>query len=394
MKILANDGLADEALYYLAQEGFEVDKEKRDPQRLVQDIAGFDALIVRSATKVTRQVIEAGAIAGGKLKIVGRGGVGTDNIDLDAARKNGVIVKFAPNGNTNAAAEHALGLMFAIARRVPFAHCSLKEGVWYKKAFVGSELLGKTLGVIGCGRIGQALAVKAKGLGMRVIGVDVYHAIDSEVEYMDTKQELLEKSDFISLHTGGTDVIIGEAELALMKPTAYLINASRGMNVSEDALYEALKHDRIAGAALDCYEVEPKKEGEPFLSKLRKLNNIIFSAHLGASTRNAVRRTSLEISEVVVNYLRRGDFQSSVNVGETVEEEGKRIYTLFITHEDKPGMFGRIATTLGNMGVNIRENNSREINGLVQTVYSIHQAPTDEVAEALRGLEGIRRVVY
>lgn len=394
MKILANDGLADEALYYLTQEGFKVDKEKRDPQRLVQDIAGFDALIVRSATKVTRQVIEAGAIAGGKLKIVGRGGVGTDNIDLDAARKNGVIVKFAPHGNTNAAAEHALGLMFAIARRVPFAHCSLKEGVWYKKAFVGSELMGKTLGVIGCGRIGQALAVKAKGLGMRVIGVDVCHAIDSEIEYMDTKQEVLEKSDFISLHTGGTDVIIGEAELALMKPTAYLINASRGMNVSEDALYEALKNDRIAGAALDCYEVEPKKEGEPFLSKLRKLNNIIFSAHLGASTRNAVRRTSLEISEVVVNYLRRGDFQSSVNVGETVEEEGKRIYTLFITHEDKPGMFGRIATTLGNMGVNIRENNSREINGLVQTVYSIHQAPTDEVAEVLRGLEGIRRVVY
>ncbi len=393
MKILANDGLADEALYYLAQEGFEVDKEKRDPQRLVQDIAGFDALIVRSATKVTRQVIEAGAAEDGKLKIVGRGGVGTDNIDLDAARKNGVIVKFAPHGNTNAAAEHALGLMFAIARRVPFAHCSLKEGVWYKKAFVGSELMGKTLGVIGCGRIGQALALKAKGLGMRVIGVDVYHAIDSEIEYVDTKQELLEKSDFISLHTGGTNVIIGEDELALMKPTAYLINASRGMNVSEDALYAALKNERIAGAALDCYEVEPKKEGEPFLSKLRELNNIIFSAHLGASTRNAVRRTSLEISEVVVNYLRRGDFQSSVNVGETVEEEGKRIYTLFITHEDKPGMFGRIATTLGNMGVNIRENNSREINGLVQTVYSIHQAPTDEVAAALRGLEGIRRVV-
>lgn len=394
MRILANDGLADEALYYLAQEGFEVDKEKRDPEQLVRDISGFDALIVRSATKVTRQVIEAGAAEGGKLKIVGRGGVGTDNIDLDAARKNGVIVKFAPHGNTNAAAEHALGLMFAVARRVPFAHCSLKEGVWYKKAFVGSELMGKTLGVIGCGRIGQALAVKAKGLGMRVIGVDVYHAIDSEIEYVDTKQELLEKSDFVSLHTGGTDVIIGEAELALMQPTAYLINASRGMNVSEAALYEALKSNRIAGAALDCYEVEPKKEGEPFLSRLRELNNIIFSAHLGASTRNAVRRTSLEISEVVVSYLRRGDFQSSVNVGETVEEEGKRIYTLFITHEDKPGMFGRIATTLGNMGVNIRENNSREINGLVQTVYSIHQAPTDEVADALRALEGIKRVVY
>jgi D-3-phosphoglycerate dehydrogenase / 2-oxoglutarate reductase len=394
MKILANDGLADEALYYLAQEGFEVDTVKRDPEHLVRDIAGFDALIVRSATKVTRQVIEAGGANGGKLKIVGRGGVGTDNIDKEAAREYGVIVKFAPNGNTNAAAEHALGLMFAIARRVPFAHCSLKAGIWYKKAFVGSELMGKILGIIGCGRIGQALAAKAKGLGMRAIGVDVYHAMDSQVEYVDTKEELLQSSDFVSLHTGGTDVIIGESELAMMKPTAYLINASRGKNVSEEALYNALKNDLIAGAAMDCYEVEPKKEGEPFLSKLRELDKVIFSAHLGASTRNAVRRTSLEISEVVVSYLRRGDFQSSVNVGETVEEEGKRIYTLFITHEDKPGMFGKIATTLGDLGINIRENNSRELKDLVQTVYSIHQAPTDEVVNALRSIDGIRRVIY
>ncbi|HDQ40092.1 MAG TPA: ACT domain-containing protein [Desulfonatronum sp.] len=394
MKILANDGLADEALYYLKQEGFAVDTLKRDPDQLVKDIPGFDALIVRSATKVTREVIEAGAGNGAKLKIVGRGGVGTDNIDKEAAKEFGVIVKFAPQGNTNAAAEHALGLMFAIARRVPFAHCSLKAGVWYKKAFIGCELMGKTLGIIGCGRIGQALAAKAKGLGMRVIGVDVFHAIDSQAEYVDTKQELLEHSDFVSLHTGGTDVIIGEAELALMKSTAFLINASRGMNVSEEALYKALKENRIAGAAMDCFEVEPKREGEPFLSRLRELDNIVFSAHLGASTRNAVLRTSLEIAEVVANYLRRGDFQSSVNVGETVEEEGRRIYTLFITHEDKPGMFGKIATTLGNLGVNIRENNSRQLKDLVQTVYTIHQAPTDEVVTALKAIQGIRRVVY
>jgi D-3-phosphoglycerate dehydrogenase / 2-oxoglutarate reductase len=392
MRILANDGLADEGLYYLAQEGFEVDTVKRDPEQLVRDIPAFDALIVRSATKVTRQVIAAGAGNGAKLKIVGRGGVGTDNIDKEAAKEFGVIVKFAPNGNTNAAAEHALGLMFAIARRVPFAHCSLKAGVWYKKAFIGSELMGKTLGIIGCGRIGQALAAKAKGLGMRVIGVDVYHAIDSEMEYVDTKKELLQRSDFVSLHTGGTDVIIGEDELAVMNPAAYLINASRGKNVSEEALYNALKENRIAGAAMDCYETEPKREGEPFLSKLRELNNIVFSAHLGARTHNAVLRTSLEISEVVVSYLRRGDFQNSVNVGETVEEEGKRIFTLFITHEDKPGMFGKIATTLGNLGVNIRENNSRELKDFVQTVYSVHQAPTDEVITALRAIDGIKRV--
>lgn len=394
MRILANDGLVDEAVEYLKKEGFEVDRARRDLDQLIKDIAGFDALIVRSATKVTRQVIEAGAGNGGKLKIIGRKGVGTDNIDTQAAKECGVIVKFAPNGNTNAAAEHALGLMFAIARRVPFAHCSLKAGIWYKKAFIGSELMGKTLGVIGCGRIGQALAAKAKGLGMRVIGVDVYHSMDSEVEYVDTKEELLQRSDFVSIHTGGTNVIIGQEELAMMQPTAYLINASRGKNVSEAALYDALKNNRIAGAAMDCYEVEPKSEGEPFLSKLRELDNIVFSAHLGASTFNAALRTGLEISDVVTSYLRRGDFHGSINVGETVEEEGKRIYTLFITHQDKPGMFGKIATTLGNLGINIRENNSREINGLVQTVYTIHQPPTQQVLEALQAIEGIKRVVY
>ncbi|THB70752.1 MAG: ACT domain-containing protein [Desulfovibrio sp.] len=392
MRILANDGLVEDGVKILRDEGFEVDTTKRSPEDLVKEISGFDALLVRSATKVTREVIEAGTKNGGRLKIVGRGGVGTDNIDLAAAGECGVIVKFAPNGNTNATAEHALGLMFAIARRVPFAHATLKGGTWKKKAFVGFELMGKTLGIIGCGRIGQALALKAKGIGMRVIGFDMYHSIDSEVEYMDTVEDVLKRSDFVSLHTGGTKVIIGEKELEIMKDTAFLVNASRGKNVSEEALYNALKSGVIAGAALDCYESEPKLEDAPFENRLQELDNLVFSAHLGASTRNASRRTGMEVAEVVANYLTRGDFRNSVNVGQNVEEEGKEIYTVFITHEDKPGMFGKIATTFGNLGINIRENNSRELNGGVQTVYSIHQKLTDEVLDVLRKIEGIRRV--
>jgi D-3-phosphoglycerate dehydrogenase len=392
MKILANDGLVDEGVQYLHKHGFTVDVTKRDHEDLLGEIRDFDGLIVRSATKVTRDVIEAGAKEGGRLKIVGRGGVGTDNIDLEAAKKRGVIVKFAPNGNTNATAEHAIGLMFAAARKVPYAHHTLKNGVWRKKQFRGNELFGKTLGVIGCGRIGQALAEKARGLGMKVVGYDLYRNLESKVEYLDSKEEVLQVSDFISLHTGGNDVVIGEAELAMMKPTAYLVNASRGKNVSEDALYEALRTGVIAGAALDTYENEPKREGAPFCSKLIELDNIVLSAHLGASTLNASRRTGLEIAEVVTRYLTRGDFGNSVNVGQTVEEEGKEIYTIFITHEDKPGMFGRFGTIFGELGVNIRENNSRWISDAVQTVYVVHQKPTEEVRQRLEAVDGVRRV--
>ena len=394
MRILANDGLNEEAIALLKKEGFSVETEKRSTEDLLGEIGDFDALLVRSATKVTRAIIEAGTKNGGKLKIVGRGGVGTDNIDLEAAKECGVIVKFAPNGNTNATAEHALGLMFAVARRVPMAHHCLKGGVWHKKRFAGSELMGKTLGVIGCGRIGQALAAKALGIGMKVVGYDLYRMQDSNVDYLDSIDEVLKVSDFISLHTGGKNAIITEREFALMKPTAYLINASRGSNVSEAALYGALKNGVIAGAALDCYEKEPKLEGEAFACSLHELDNIVMSAHLGASTKNAVRKTGLEIAEVVTKYLRRGDFGNSVNVGETVEEEGKRIYSLFITHEDKPGMFGKFGTALGDLGVNIRENNSRFLSDSVQTVYVVHQEPTEAVREKLMAIPGVKRVTF
>mgnify|MGYP006295394439 CR=1 FL=1 len=394
MRILANDGLVDEAVQYLKKEGCSVDTDKRDPEDLIGEIGGFDALLVRSATKVTREVLEAGTKNGGRLKVVGRGGVGTDNIDLDAAREMGVIVKFAPHGNTNATAEHALGLMFAIARKVPMAHATLKGGVWHKKRFLGRELFGKTLGVIGCGRIGQALAAKANAIGMHSIGYDLYRSIDAPLEYMDSVDELLAEADFVSLHTGGTRPVITSRELEIMKPDAFLINASRGKNVAEDDLYHALKTGAIGGAALDCYETEPKREGEPFTSKLLELDNIVFSAHLGASTRNAGIRTGLEVAEVVMRYLRRGDFCNSVNVGQTVDEEGQDIYTVFITHEDKPGMFGKFGTAMGEMGVNIRENNSRRIGEMVQTVYVIHQKPDQALVERIEAIDGVTRMVY
>lgn len=394
MKILANDGLVQEAVDVLVKEGFTVETEKRGPEDLIGEIDGYDALLVRSATKVTREVLEAGVRNGGRLKIVGRGGVGTDNIDLTAAKELGIIVKFAPNGSTNATAEHALGLMFAIARKVPMAHATLKSGVWHKKRFLGRELFGKVLGIIGCGRIGQSLAGKARGLGMKVVGYDVCRSFDSKVEYLDSIDDVLKVADYVSLHTGGKGVVIGERELKIMKKDAMLVNASRGRNVSEDALYTALKTGEIAGAALDCYWTEPKEEGEPFMSRLLELDNVVFSSHLGASTRNAAIRTGLEIADVVAQYLRWGSFVNSVNVGETVQEEGAESGTIFITHEDSPHMFGRFGTILGDLGVNIRENHSRKLDSLVQTVYVVRQKPSDAVRGALLALPGVRRVTF
>ena len=207
---------------------------------MLADIGGFDALIVRSATKVTREVIEAGAK--GKLKIIGRAGVGYDNIDVSAASENGIVVKSAPYGSTNAVAELTVGLMLSISRKTPQAHQSLKDGEWKKAKLKGNELSYKTLGILGCGRIGQKLAeIAHRGFDMEVIGFDIKPCFESGIKFM-TKEEVLTKADYVSVHTpGGKETVIGEKELGMMKPTAYLINTSRGNNIDEEALYKVLK---------------------------------------------------------------------------------------------------------------------------------------------------------
>src|SRR4030042_1585918 len=266
MKVLLNDGLEKEGIRLFEEFGIKADAKKRDPKALVADIGEFDALIVRSATKVTREVIEAGAK--GNLKIIGRAGVGYDNIDVAAASENGVIVKCAPYGNTNAVAELTLCLMLDVSRNVPQAHQSLKSGVWKKEKLRGTELSYKTLGILGCGKIGQRVAeLTRRGFDIEVIGYDIKPRPESSIKFT-SKEEVLAKADYVSIHTGGTAVIVDEKELALMKPTAYLINTSRGANVDEQALYKALKEKKIAGAALAVYAEEPKVEGAEFRKKL------------------------------------------------------------------------------------------------------------------------------
>ena len=392
MKILLNDGLAKEGIQLFEEANIEVDTKKRTPEQLISEIGEFDALIVRSATNVSKRIIEAGTK--GKLKIIGRAGVGYDNIDVFTASEKGIVVKYAPFGNTNAVAELTVGLILSISRNIPQAHQSLKSGKWKKANLRGTELSYKTLGILGCGKIGQRVGeLVRRGFDMEVLGYDICPCFETKIK-MINKKEVLSKSDYISIHTGGNSVIVGEKELALMKPTAYLINTSRGNNVDTKALYNALKEKRIAGAAIDVYNEEPKSEGAEFRSELSNLDNIILSSHLGASTVEAQKETSMEIARVVIGYLQVGDFANSVNAGESIELEEKPVYPLFIHHLDVPGVFANIDKLLADNEINIRANYSRQIGktGFAISVYVVHKKVSVETIKKLRKIENIRNV--
>jgi D-3-phosphoglycerate dehydrogenase len=394
MKVLLNDGLEKEGLAIFQQAGIETDTKKRDAAQLVAEIGQFDALVVRSATKVTREIIEAGAK--GKLKIIGRAGVGFDNIDAVAASENGMVVKIAPFGSTNAVAELTVGLMLSVSRNTPQAHHSLKNGVWIKKKLEGRELNGKTIGIIGCGRIGQKLAQIAKlGFNMEVIGYDIKPCPESGIKFLATKEDVLAKADYVSVHTGGKDVIIGAKELTIMKPTAYIINTSRGNNIDQQALYGALKDGRIAGYATDVYKEEPKVENDPFNDKLKELDNVVLSSHLGASTVEAQKETSTEMARVLTSYLLGGDFTNAVNAGESIEVEEKEIFTLFVHHKDVPGVFANIDKVLADNNINIRANYSRQINkGYAISVYVLHQKVSVDIVDKLKAVPNVCNIRY
>jgi D-3-phosphoglycerate dehydrogenase / 2-oxoglutarate reductase len=394
MKVLLNDGLEKEGLKLFQEAGIETDTKKRDLTSLIVEIGQFDALIVRSVTKVTREVLEAGAK--GKLKIVGRAGVGYDNIDVAAASENGIVVKSAPYGSTNAVAELTIGLMLSISRNTPQAHNSLKNGIWKKDKLKGTELAYKTLGLFGCGRIGQKVAqIVKRGFDMDVIGYDIKPCFESGIKFL-SKEEVLAKADYISIHTGGKNVIIGEKELCQMKKNAYIINTSRGSNMDEKALYNALKEGKIAGAALDVYPDEPKADGTEFNSKLKELDNVVMSSHLGASTTESQRETSTEIARVISGYLLGGDFTNAVNAGENIEVEEKPVYTLFIHHRDVPGVFANIDKVLADCDINIRANYSRQIgnSGYAISVYVLHKKVTSEIINKLKAIPNICNVKF
>jgi len=298
MKVIITDPIAPEGVEILRGAGFTVDEKPGiAPDELLKVIPEYDAIIVRSATKVTAAVIEAGK----NLKVIGRAGVGLDNVDKKAADARGIKVVNTPEATSISVAELALGLMFACARSIPQATASLRAGKWEKKAFHGIELYGKTLGIIGAGRIGTELAKRALALGMRVLVNDLP---DVKVQFGEPCEfdRLLKESDFISLHIPKTDKtyhLLNKEAFAKMKKGVIIINCARGGVVDEAALYEALQSGIVAMAALDVFEKEPPDD-----FKLFSLPQVIGTPHIGAQTKEGQRRAGVQIAEKVRDALK------------------------------------------------------------------------------------------
>jgi D-3-phosphoglycerate dehydrogenase len=315
-KVLVADPVAAEGVAYLR--GF-ADVDERhglSAAALVAIIPQYDALVVRSETRVTADVIGAGV----RLRIIARAGVGVDNIDVEAATRRGVIVVNSPTGNIAAAAEHTVAMLLALARHIPAADAALREGRWERSRFVGTEVRGKTLGIVGLGKVGAEVARRAgeRGLGMRLIAADPYASPETarklNVELM-SLEDLLPQADFVTLHTaltGGTRGLIGADELVRMKPSARIINCARGGIVDEAALLEALQAERIAGAALDVFSQEPPKD-DPTISALIAHPRVVATPHLGASTEEAQVSVAVDVAEQIGEVLRGGSPSSAVN---------------------------------------------------------------------------------
>ncbi len=314
-KVLVADPIAQRGIDELANGGnLDVTvKIGLKPEQLLEIIGEFDALVVRSETKVTAKVIEAAT----KLKVIGRAGVGVDNVDVDAATKRGIIVMNTPGGNTISTAEHAFSLMVSTARNIPQADASVKAGKWDRKTFVGVELYNKTLAILGMGRIGTEIARRAIAFGMRVLAYDPYlsasRARSLQVELVESLDEIIPQADFITLHmplTAETKYMLDARRLAKTRKGVRIVNCARGGLVEEAALIEALKSKQVAAAALDVFETEPLPADSP----LRGLPNLILTPHLGASTAEAQEGVGIEVAEQIRAALLSGEIRNAVNM--------------------------------------------------------------------------------
>ncbi|GLQ35357.1 D-3-phosphoglycerate dehydrogenase [Amylibacter marinus] len=350
-KVLVSDKLSETAVQIFRDNGIDVDFEPtlgKDKDALLAKIGEYDGLAIRSATKVTEKLLEAAT----NLKVVGRAGIGVDNVDLKAASKNGVIVMNTPFGNSITTAEHAIAMMFAVARQIPEASQSTHAGKWEKSKFMGVELTNKTLGLIGSGNIGSIVASRALGLKMKVVAYDPFLSEERAQEMGVTKvelDELLGRSDFITLHVPKTEATAGmiSAEaIAKMKPGIRIVNCARGGLVDEEALAEALKSGHVAGAAFDVFAVEPATD-----SPLFNLPNVVVTPHLGASTSEAQENVAIQVAEQLSDYLNNGAVSNAINMPSITAEEAPIL-----------GPFVKLAQHLGAFAGQLTDEPITEIN--------------------------------
>jgi D-3-phosphoglycerate dehydrogenase len=320
-KVLISDSLSEAAVQIFKDRGIEVDFQPnlgKDKEKLAAIIGNYDGLAIRSATKVTETILANAT----NLKVIARAGIGTDNIDKDAASKKGVIVMNTPFGNMITTAEHAIAMMFAVARQIPEASASTHAGKWEKSKFMGVELTGKTLGVIGAGNIGGIVCDRARGLKMKVVAYDPFLG-EEKAKKMGVEKveldELLARADFITLHVPYTDQtanILSKEALAKTKKGVRIINCARGGLVDEEALAEALKSGHVAGAAFDVFKVEPATENPLF-----GLPNVVCTPHLGAATTEAQENVALQVAEQMSDYLLTGAVSNALNMPSVTAEE-------------------------------------------------------------------------
>ncbi len=389
VNILITDRIAEEGIELLRSELPAAHIDERlglKPEQLKDIIGNYHALVVRSETQVTGDILAAAS----QLKIVGRAGVGVDNIDIETATRQGIMVVNSPTGNIIAAAEHTIAMLMALARQIPAANSSMKAGKWEKSRFLGIEVRNKVLGVIGLGKVGTEVAKRAQGLEMRVIAFDPYvspeHARKLGVTML-SLEEVLQESDIVTLHTSltsgpqGTRGLIGARELHMMKPTARLINCARGGLIDEEALLNALNEHRLAGAALDVFSQEPVRD-DPVLKQLLAHERMIATPHLGASTEEAQVGVATDVAEQIVSVLRGGFPRAAVNapliLPETLKvlqpymrlvEQMGRLYTQL-----QPGPLNKIEFSCSGDIANydLRPLQAALVKGLLESISDAH----------------------
>lgn len=337
MKILVSDPLSTEGVKLLKDAGFDVDEKiGLEHEALKKIIKNYDALIIRSSTKAKRDLIEAAE----KLKVIGRAGVGLDNVDLNAATEKGIIVMNTPAGNTISTAELTMSMILALSRNIPQAHMSLTKGEWKRSKFLGTELYSKTLGVVGLGRIGKEVTKRAISFGMKVIAYDPFLSVEKAKELgieLVKLDKIFKTSDYITVHTPLTDEtknLISHDQFKMMKKGVRIINCARGGIIDEKALVDALSEGKVAGAALDVFEQEPL----PVDSGLRKFENVILTPHIGASTEEAQLNVAIEIAESVRDVLSGKSIRNAANYP-SVDPSVYKILEPYINLSEKLGLF-------------------------------------------------------
>jgi D-3-phosphoglycerate dehydrogenase len=396
-RVLVSDKLSETAVQIFRDRGVDVDYKPdlgKDKDALLAAIPEYDGLAIRSATKVTPKIIAAAT----RLKVIGRAGIGVDNVDIPAATGRGIVVMNTPFGNAITTAEHAISMMMALARQIPEANASTHAGKWEKNRFMGVELFNKTLGVIGCGNIGSIVADRALGLKMKVIAFDPFLSPERAIEIGVEKVELddiFRRADFITLHTPLTEKtrnIIDAKAIAKCKKGVRIINCARGGLVVEDALHDALKSGHVAGAALDVFETEPATQ-----HKLFGMENVVATPHLGASTGEAQENVALQVAEQMADYLITGAVSNALNMPSISADEAPRLRP-FIALAEKLGSFagqltespikGIVIEYAGDVGdMNTRALTSAALAGVLQPMLGTVNMVSAPVVARERGIK-------